>query len=47
MKRLGHGSCRNVSRSMNFTTYIYKPNDIAKYSWNMILDLKLDPQVIN
>jgi len=45
IKRLGHGSCRNVSKSLNLHTYIYKPEDISKYSWNLISGLKLDPKV--
>ncbi|ORX58569.1 hypothetical protein BCR36DRAFT_409079, partial [Piromyces finnis] len=46
MKRLGHGSCKNMSKSLNLHTYIYKSEDISKYSWNIISSLKPNPKEV-
>ena len=35
----------NLSKSLNLNTYIYKSDDITKYSWNLISSLKLNPKV--
>jgi len=47
IKRLGHGSCKNVSKSINLNTYIFKQEDITKHSWNIISNLNLDPKVLS